>query len=140
MMFYTSAIRDAALHAMDEDLNATGVIESSYIPNTRGAIRLLALTDWPAEFQEEADAVHDVAVELLHALESDDAATAGPLATDLHEVEHDFNANVTNALVKDLPPGEGGPEGHDDSGTTPAPGETAEAGDGEEEAHDEATP
>jgi hypothetical protein len=141
MMFYTSAIRDAQLHAMDEDLNATGVIESSYIPNTRGAVRLLALTDWPAEFQEDADAVHDVAVELLHALEADDAEAAAPLATELHESEHDFNAEITNELVQDLPPDEGGPEEHDDGGsTTPAAGETAEGGHGEEEPTAEATP
>ena len=141
MMFYTSAIRDAQLHAMDEALNATGVIESTYIPNTRGAIRLLALTDWPAEFQEDADAVHDVAVELLAALEDDDAAAAAPLATELHDAEHDFNATVTNELVKDLPPDEGGPEEHDDGGsTTPAAGETAEGGHDEEEPTTEATP
>jgi hypothetical protein len=141
MMFYTTAIRDAQLHAMDEDLNETGVIESSYIPNTRGAVRLLALTDWPADLQEEADALHDTAVELLHALEADDAETAGPLATELHEAEHDFNGMVTNEVVADLPPDEGGPEEEHGGGSeTPAAGETAEGGHGEEEPEGEATP
>jgi hypothetical protein len=142
MMFYTSAIRDAQLHAMDEDLNATGVIESSYIPNTRGAVRLIALTDWPDEFQADADALEAVAIELLHALEDDDAETAGPLATELHEAEHDFNAEVTNELVKDLPPDAGGPEEHDDGGsTTPEAGATEEGDHSESESPEaEATP
>jgi hypothetical protein len=141
MMFYTSAIRDAQLHAMDEDLNETGVIESSYIPNTRGAIRLLALTDWPEEFQAGADEVEAVAVDLLAALEADDAEAAAPLATSLHEAEHDFNAEVTNELVKDLPPDAGGPEDHGDGGsTTPEAHETEEGGHSEETPEAEATP
>jgi hypothetical protein len=137
MMFYTLAIRSAGLHDMDESLNGTGTIESSYIPNTRAAIRVLALTNWPAEFAEEADGVEAIAVELLEALEADDAEAAAPLAAELHEAEHEFNERVTNELVKDLPPGAGGPEEHDDSATTPEAGATEE---GEDHSEEDATP
>jgi hypothetical protein len=139
MMVYWLTIGDAGLHDMDEGLNDTGVIESEYIPNTRKAIRLFAVTDWPEDMQADADAVEATAVELLHALEDDDAEAAAPLATELHDGWHDFDAGVQTELFGDLPPDAGGVEEHEDEGT-PAADETPEEDHDEEEPAETATP
>jgi hypothetical protein len=121
-----------SLHAMDEDLNETGVIESSYAPNTTKLIRILALTDW-GQFQDDAEDLRSHAEALLTALHDEDIETAKTEATEVHDREHDFNKLVMNELVKDLDPDLGGPdlEEHEGGSETPGADETP----GEE--HDE---
>jgi hypothetical protein len=136
MMVYVLTIGDAGLHGMDEGLGDSGVIEDNYVPNTRKAIRLLALTDWPDGLRATADELRATAVELLRTLQDGDAEAAAPLAAELHEGEHDFNAEVSEVLFGDLPADAGGVEEHDDqasespeasgspdAGATPAEGE-----------------
>jgi hypothetical protein len=77
---------------------------------------------------------------LLHALEDDDAEAAAPLATELHDGWHDFDAGVQTELFGDLPPDAGGVEEHGEEmeGTPHAEG-TTEA-DHDEDAEETATP
>jgi hypothetical protein len=111
------------LHGMDEGLNETGTIESSYVPNTRTAVRVLALTDWSDTLQADADAVHDTAVELLQALEAEDVEAAKAASTELHDSAHEFTDAVWGEIAADLPPDAGGvEEEHEEE--TPAAGET----------------
>jgi hypothetical protein len=133
------------LHAMDEDLNATGVIESSYAPNTTKLIRILALTDW-GQFQDDAEDLRADAEALLTALRDENVETAKTQATAVHEGEHEFNRLVMNELVADLDPDLGGPvEEHDAGSGTPeaegTPGaEETPGGDHEETPEAEGTP
>lgn len=119
------------LHDMDESL-AAGTIESSFAPNTRTAIRVLALTDWEDDFSEDAGIVQEHAVDLLKALEDEDIAGAARHAKELHELGHDFTDAVWAKLAADLPADAGGVAPHDDA---------AEEGDGhsEDDGHSDAT-
>jgi hypothetical protein len=126
------------LHAMDEGLNETGVIESSYAPNTTKLIRILALTDW-GQFQDDSEDLRADAEALLTALRDEDIETAKTQATAVHDGEHEFNKLVMNELVKDLDPELGGPdiEEHDGGSETPEADETPS---GEESPEAEGTP
>lgn len=127
MIFAVVSISKLGLHDMDETLNDAGTIEPSFAPNTRTAVRLLALTDW-GEFQAEADTVRGHAEDLMTALADEDVDAAAAAAADLHDSEHDFNTAVWNVVAKDLKPEFGGPqpEEREESGT-PTAGETPEA-------------
>jgi hypothetical protein len=125
MMYAILHVNMLGLHDMDEGLQA-GTIESSYAPNTRTAVRLLALTDWSDDLQGDADALHGHAVDLLKALEDQDIDAAAAAASELHEGAHQFTDKVWAAVAADLPPDEGGVSAHDDEeeGGTPTAGET----------------
>ena len=144
-MMYSIIMMDGlGLHDMDDGLNETGEIDASYVPKTRTLIRLTSLTDWDTTVADDADALNDASVELLAALEDGDAEAAKPLATEVHDLEHDFSAAVWEILAADLPADAGGVEDHDEGGAdeTPAAGETEEGdghGDGDQ-AEPDATP
>ena len=141
MMVYWLSIGDAGLHDMDEGLNDTGAIESDYIPNTRKAVRLFAVTDWPDDMQADAAALEATAVELLQALSDDDGEAAAPLAAELHDAEHEFSETVQADLFGGLPPDAGGVEEHEEEAEgTPAAGETPGADDHGDEPEESATP
>jgi len=125
MMFAVLQLGALAVHDMDAGLNETGKIESTYTPNTRTAVRLLALTNWSDAVKAEAADVHDRGVTLLKALEDQDIDAAQPAATALHEALHQFTDKVWRDVVKDLPAGEGGVEQHDEGASTPAADATA---------------
>lgn len=134
MMHAVIGLSKLGLHDMDESL-AAGTIESSFSSNTRTAIRLLALTEWPSDLAADADTVEGHAVDLLKALADEDVDAASDAATALHDGEHDFSDEVWAILAADLPADAGGVEAHDESGETPAAGETAGA-DHDEEAEE----
>jgi hypothetical protein len=124
MMYAILQINSLGLHDMDEGLKA-GTIESSYAPNTRTAVRLLALTGWTPDLKPEADTLHGHAVDLLKALEDEDIDAASAAATELHEGAHQFTDKVWAVVAADLPPDAGGVAAHDDEEEgTPAAGET----------------
>jgi hypothetical protein len=124
-LFALTAMGQLGLHDMDEGLNDTGTIESSYTPNTRRAVRLLALTDW-GQFQDDAEDLRAHAETLLTALQDEDIEAAKDAAHELHEGEHEFSRAVMNELVKDLDPDLGGPEIEEESSETPADGHGTE--------------
>ena len=125
MMYAILQINSLGLHDMDEGLKA-GTIESSYAPNTRTAVRLLALTGRTPDLKPEAATLHGHAVDLLKALQDEDIDAASAAATELHEGAHQFTDKVWAVVAADLPPDEGGVAPHDDDEEdgTPVAGET----------------
>lgn len=111
-------LEELGLHDIDDSLQE-GKIEPSFAPSTRTAIRVLALTNWSAEFEEDAATVQEHATDLLKALEDENVDEARRHATELHELGHDFTEAVWAVLAKDLPADAGGAEPHDDSNSTP---------------------
>jgi hypothetical protein len=125
MMYAILQINSLGLHDMDEGLRA-GTIESSYAPNTRTAVRLLALTGWSDDLKPEADTLHGHAVDLLKALEDEDVEAASAASAELHEGAQQFTDKVWAVVAADLPPDAGGvaaPDDDEEEGT-PAAGET----------------
>jgi hypothetical protein len=120
------AIDDLPMHDMNEAI-LDGEVESSFIPDTRELLRLLAITDWDPSLAEDADAVADHAAELLAALDANDIEAAGDHSTATHEGWHNFTVAAWDLLVADLPEDRGGPSGDDDHGdeTTPMADGTA---------------
>ena len=128
MLFAVISLGGLGLHDMDEALNDEQTIDSSFAPNTRTAIRLLALTDWDSEFAADAEEVEGHAVDLLQALEDEDIDAAGDAAAALHDTEHDLSNAVWAVLAADLPPDAGGVEQEDHGEETPGAGETPASG------------
>ena len=125
-MFALVSLSKLELHGMDESL-ADGMVETSFVPNTRAAVRLLALTDWDTSVDADATAVHEHAVALLKALEAEDLDAASNAAHELHEGAHDLDRAVWAIIAKDLPPDAGGPQPEDEeSAETPAADHGAE--------------
>jgi hypothetical protein len=120
-------IGDIPLHDMDESI-AAGTIESNFIPDTREALRLLALTEWDSALADDAEAIRASAAELLAALRDGDVDAAAEPSAALHEGWHQFESDAWDVITADLPPGEGGPEpeedDHGEGGMTPTADET----------------
>lgn len=81
----------AGLHDLDVRLNEEKVIEPSDAGRIERVARLLSAVDWPAGLAEDATALIDVLNELAEALGNDDLDAAAPLATEVHETQHDFS-------------------------------------------------
>lgn len=124
MMHALLALSKLGLHDMAEGLRG-GAIESSYIPNTRAAWRILALTDWHDDVRADAEAVRDDAGALLEALQADDIEAAKEHARALHEGEHDFSGAVWELLESQAGVEEPGGGHGTDSGTPAADGTPA---------------
>lgn len=118
-------------HDMEESL-ANGTVDASFVPNTRTAIRVLALTNWDSSLKADATELHMHATDLLKALETEFMADAARHSLELHELAHDFEDDVWRILAKDLPEDAGGVGEHEDAPET-TPGAN---GDG----HSDATP
>ena len=81
----------AGLHALDVRLNEEGVIEASDAGSVTRVARLLSTVDWPAPLATDVVTLTTVLNDLATALTNDDVASAAPLATQVHEVQHDFS-------------------------------------------------
>jgi hypothetical protein len=126
MMFALFNLSALPLHAMDESI-AAGTIETTYVPNARSAVRLLALTNWDSTLKAEAEIIRGHAVDLLKALDDGNVDAAKDPAHELHEGYHDFSDKAWAIVAKDLPPDAGGVPAHDDGEATPASGATTTA-------------
>lgn len=104
-------IGKTGLHDIDDTL-AAGTIEPWMVPNTRTAVRMLALTDWDAEVSELADIAESHGRDLLQALADEDLAAAQASATLLHATSHEFTDEAWLMLTEDL--GIGTPDDHGD--------------------------
>ncbi len=129
MMFALVELRAPVLHEMSETI-AAGTIETTFVPITREALRLLTLTDW-GTLQPAADKVAEQATALLAALQDDDVEAAKEPAEKLHAGYHDFNGTVWEQLEQGTPR-ENAVEEEDGESTTPEAGATSEAGPTEE--------
>lgn len=84
----------AGFHGMDEAINGESVIESTYAGTVTRVSRLLSVTPWPADLAEEAMTFQATLAEFGEALANDDVEAAKPLATRVHEEQHDFSHNI----------------------------------------------
>jgi hypothetical protein len=89
VLFAIKAVGDLPLHDMDESINA-GTVEDSFLGVSRDAVRYIAITDWPASLEEDAQALEDSAIALVTALDEGDNEAAKQPAADLHEGWHDI--------------------------------------------------
>jgi hypothetical protein len=88
----------AGLHAMDESINQENTIDPGF-PGTVDRIRrLMALTAWPEELQEDARALEDTLASFAAALAEDDVEAAKPLATQVHDQQHELSHAVEGWL------------------------------------------
>ena len=101
MMFALVEIRVPVLHEMSETI-AAGTIETTFVPITREALRLFALTDW-GSLQAQADELTKSADSLLTALRDNDVEAAKEPAASLHEGWHDFSVAAWEEVEKGTP-------------------------------------
>lgn len=88
----------AGLHDLDVQLNEAKVINPSDAGRIARLVRLLSSVVWPAAVATEAATLIDVLDQLATALADDNLAAAAPLATQAHEVQHDFAHAVEHWL------------------------------------------
>jgi hypothetical protein len=96
----------AGFHGIDEALNETKTIDASYYSTVSRVRKVIIQITWPEELQEQATAFDDLLGQFAEALEADNAEEAAPLATQVHEAQHDLSHAIDAWL------GEGGGE-HD---------------------------
>jgi len=82
-----------AIHHIDESLK-TGTLDPAFTPTVSDLLDLLKTTPWPQGLQEHIEEMRATATDLLAALEAGDAATAAPLAADLHAILHEMEKVV----------------------------------------------
>ena len=81
----------AGLHDLDVQLNEEGVIAAGDRGRVARVARLLGTVDWPEPLATEVVTLTTLLTDLATALENDDVTAAAPLATQVHEVQHDFS-------------------------------------------------
>ena len=108
----------AGLHDLDVRLNEEGVIEAGDAGRVARVARLLSTVDWPESMATDALTLTNVLTELATALTNDDVATAAPLATQTHEVQHGLSHAAEHWSGEML--GAGHAEGADDHGAAEA--------------------
>jgi len=96
----------SGFHDMDVALTA-----GTMPPGALGAVRRArianAATSWPDPLQEHAKRLTTKMMEFEEALRSEDAAKAAPLATEVHDIEHDFSGEVYAWLTGEQAPAHG---------------------------------
>jgi hypothetical protein len=81
----------AGLHDLDVRLNEEKIIEAGDAGKTARVTRLLSAVHWPEALATDAETLISLLTDLSTALGEDDLATAAPLATQVHETQHDFS-------------------------------------------------
>lgn len=100
-------VMDAAgFHAMDESLNATQTVDPAYLGTVNRVRKVVVAVPWPEDLHEQSGSFVTLLEEFAAALEADNGPEAAALATELHEVQHDFSHAIDAWL------GEG--DGHGD--------------------------
>lgn len=79
------------LHELDVRLNEEKDLQAGDAGTVTRIAGLLSSVAWPAELATDAANLIDVLNQLGTALSNDDLATAGPLANQAHETQHDFS-------------------------------------------------
>lgn len=82
-----------AIHSMDESL-MEGKLDPAFAATVSGLIEQVDASTWPEGLQAHFDEVRSTATDLLAALEAGDAAAAGPLAADLHDMLHEMEMGL----------------------------------------------
>lgn len=92
----------AGLHDLDVRLNEEQVIDPSDAGRVARVSRLLASVDWPEPLATEIITLTTTLRDLTTALTDDDLESAAPLATLVHEVQHDFSHAAEHWLGETL--------------------------------------
>ncbi|MCB0082967.1 MAG: hypothetical protein KDE47_18635, partial [Caldilineaceae bacterium] len=102
------------LHDLDVRLNEEQDLQPGDAGTVERVAGLLSAVDWPEALASDAMSMTNVLTDLSTALADDDLETAAPLATQAHEVQHDFShaaehwlADATGAHDDDMRAGEG---------------------------------
>lgn len=121
----------AGLHDLDVRLNEEGVIDAGDAGNVTRVARLLSTVDWPEPLATSAISLTTTLTELATALTNDDVATAAPLSTAVHELQHDFSHEAEHWLGETLgtADGEATEDDHDADASETTEDAPAEEGD-----------
>ena len=82
---------NAGLHSLDTRLNEEGVIEAGDSGRVARLARLLATVNWPQDMSDDAATLIATLNDLSSALADDALESAGPLATETHDVAHELS-------------------------------------------------
>ncbi|MEZ4661356.1 MAG: hypothetical protein R2911_27720 [Caldilineaceae bacterium] len=124
----------AGLHDLDVRLNEEQDLQAGDAGNVGRVAQLLSSVDWPEVLASDAMSMTTVLTDLATALADDDLETAAALATQAHEVQHDFSHAAEHWLADAM--GAHGDEMSADEGDEHTHGEDApaeESGDGDHE-------
>lgn len=81
------------VHSIDEAL-MEGKLDQEFAATVSGLLEQVDAGMWPEGLQAHFEEVRSTATELLAALEAGDAAAAGPLAAELHDMLHEMEMAV----------------------------------------------
>ncbi|MGH2609081.1 MAG: hypothetical protein ACRDHF_08325 [Tepidiformaceae bacterium] len=87
---------NAGLHGIDESINEEQEIPANARTVALRLVTVVELTSWPGDLADGAATLAESLTEFAAALdvENPDMAQAGSLATEVHQVEHDFSGEV----------------------------------------------
>lgn len=103
----------AGLHDLDVRLNEEKVIEPGDAGKVARVVRLLSTVDWPEALATDAVTLTTVLTDLATALTDDNLEAAAPLATQAHEVQHEFSHAAEHWLGEQV-----GTDHHEAAGAT----------------------
>ena len=127
----------AGLHDLDVRLNEEQVIDPADAGKVARVVRLLATVDWPEALATEAVTLTTTLNDLATALTDDNLEAAAPLATQVHEVQHDFSHAAEHWLNAHMGAHDDGADSHADEGATEAAGDGHDHAEGEGDDHDQ---
>lgn len=124
----------AGLHDLDVRLNEEKVIDPGDAGKVARVVRLLATVDWPEALATDAVTLTTVLTDLSTALADDNLEAAAPLATQAHEVQHDFSHAAEHWLGDQI-----SADHHEEAGATEGADQDHAAGeeDGDSDHQDE---
>ena len=96
----------SGFHDMDVSL-AAGTMPAGALGTVRRARIAHQATSWPDPLHERARQLTAKMTEFEEALRAEDVAKSAPLAKEVHDVEHDFSAEVYAWLGGQQPPAHG---------------------------------
>lgn len=104
----------AGLHDIDDSINEDKTIPANARTTALQLQAVTAITEWPDDLQDDADALAKVFEEMAAALdgENPDLAKAGEAAKKAHDAEHDFSHDVWAYLYEQGGVDTGDEDGH----------------------------
>jgi hypothetical protein len=100
MVIATYHMDTAGFHGMDDTLNGGGEIDPGWLSSVNRINRILGVTSWPEDLQAGVSNLRETLSEFATALENDDAEAAAPLATQVHEEQHDLSHEIDEWLAE----------------------------------------
>lgn len=112
------ALDVSAIHAIDEDVNETGVIEADYAETVESFMMAVSMIEWPEMYSDDVDTLNQSLNALKEALENDELETVQAMATEVHDVAHHLIDSIVDSGEEHDhgDHGDSEEEGHDDHG------------------------